>query len=110
MQLDWTGRPQFAGQLGQGGLDRLDLSRGSDARIACVRGRLWITREGDREDYLLRAGETDIFEGRGRVVLEALEEAAFTIERRRARGRLRGGLENLREILRSGKGRATKYP
>ena len=40
--------------------------RGRACRISCVAGRLWVTRSGSREDFVLAPGEAVILDGRGR--------------------------------------------
>lgn len=37
------------------------------------KGAMWITMEGDREDYVLTEGESMSFHGPGILVLEALK-------------------------------------
>ncbi|XXF77749.1 DUF2917 domain-containing protein [Myxococcaceae bacterium GXIMD 01537] len=54
-------------RLGPGGL-----------RISCCEGLLWLTREGDVRDTVLRAGESTRVEGRGLVVVQALRGARFS--------------------------------
>lgn len=46
-------------------------------RIHCVTGLLWITRDMDREDILLRGGESFTCHRHDRVVIEALENAVL---------------------------------
>ena len=44
---------------------------------ACIRvlaGMLWITQEGDANDYLVRAEDVFVTTRRGRVVVESLDE------------------------------------
>ena len=57
----------------------LPARRAYPLKIHCHAGHLWITRAGDRDDHLLRAGESCVFKGAGRVVIEALENAAVTV-------------------------------
>lgn len=61
--------------LRPGGLSRLR----APARIHCERGTLWITCEGDARDYLLETGRMYCFEGTGRIVVEAIGEARFSV-------------------------------
>lgn len=68
-------------------LDRFDLRagevwRGRAQGPACVRvldGTVWITREGDAADYVLRAGETFHAEARGLIVVQAMEDARMVV-------------------------------
>jgi hypothetical protein len=40
--------------------------------IVCTEGRLWITQEGDPQDYLLLRGETFVPRKRGKVVVQRI--------------------------------------
>jgi len=68
-------------------LDRFDLRagqvwRGRAQGQACVRvlsGTLWITREGDAADYVLRAGETFRTDASGLIVVQAMEDAQMVV-------------------------------
>lgn len=40
-----------------------------DQEIRCTSGHLWVTLENDRNDFVLRAGETLHVTGSGRVVI-----------------------------------------
>ncbi len=44
-------------------------------RVACRRGTVWLTIAGDPRDRILGAGDHLIVEGRGRVAVQALEDA-----------------------------------
>jgi hypothetical protein len=48
------------------------LAAEEGAEVHAATGRFWITLEGDREDYVVSAGETMLLEGPGLVVLEGL--------------------------------------
>ena len=69
-------------------LDRKEVRslRGPAGRtIRALEGTLWITEEGDSEDYLIESGETFTFTGRGRVVVESLAPVSrFVFGRSRA--------------------------
>ncbi len=54
--------------------------RGRTCRISCVAGRLWVTKNGRREDFLLSPGEEVTFTGGGRIVVEALRTATVRLE------------------------------
>lgn len=45
--------------------------------IVSTQGVLWVTQEGDLNDYMLRNGERFIAEKRGVVVVEAMTDATF---------------------------------
>jgi len=47
--------------------------------VVCVTGRIWVTREGDGEDYVLGPAERMRLRGRGRVVVQALEPSTVAI-------------------------------
>jgi len=64
------------GRLGIGQLLALPL-RGQ-VRVSCDAGLLWVTG-GDAGDVVLHAGYSTVVSGHGRVVLEALESARFTL-------------------------------
>ena len=49
-------------------------------RVACVAGRLWATMDGSSVDALLVAGESLVYRGRGKVVIQALRTATVRIE------------------------------
>lgn len=53
--------------------------RGSAYRLRCVRGRVWATRAGDGEDYILDPGATWEAGGEGGVLLEALTPAEIVV-------------------------------
>ena len=36
-------------------------------------GTIWITEEGNRQDYIVGPGETLVVQGRGRTVVQALQ-------------------------------------
>lgn len=45
--------------------------------LEVAQGVLWVTQEGDPQDYLLHAGERLVFERRGLALVQALTEAAY---------------------------------
>ena len=49
----------------------LPLAQARGARVRCLRGTLWITQEGDREDYFVRAGESFTIERDGVTLVSA---------------------------------------
>ena len=49
-------------------------------RLACSEGSVWLTREGDLEDHVVKAGEEFQVEGPGRVVVQALRAARLRIQ------------------------------
>lgn len=47
--------------------------------IICQRGEIWITQERDLQDYVLTAGQMFLGTQRGRVIVQALEDACLHI-------------------------------
>lgn len=50
-------------------------------KISCRTGVLWLTREGDSADHLIRAGEQLAVPGGGLILISALEDSVFEIGR-----------------------------
>lgn len=44
--------------------------------VRCLAGVVWLTREGDAEDYILGAGESLRLANRGRIVAQAIGASA----------------------------------
>lgn len=57
----------------------LGLEASEASTLACVKGRIWVTREGDPEDYLLEAGENMVLKGHGRVVVQSLLDSSLVL-------------------------------
>jgi hypothetical protein len=49
--------------------------------ISCRTGVLWLTREGDPADHLIRAGEKLTIGDEGLILISALADSAFEIGR-----------------------------
>ncbi len=49
--------------------------------LTCHEGWLWLTREGDAKDYVLTAGACVRLDKPGRVVVQALRSARFSLGR-----------------------------
>ncbi|ATB27380.1 EamA family transporter [Melittangium boletus] len=64
--------------LEQGGLWTHPL-RLEGLRLSCRAGLVWLTREGDREDHVLKPGQALQVEGPGRVVVQALRPAHLCV-------------------------------
>jgi hypothetical protein len=47
--------------------------------IICMKGEIWVTQERDLQDYVLTAGDMFIITQSGRVLIEALCDAAVGI-------------------------------
>ena len=66
----------------------LQLPRGATMRLEAVRGlivlsrsgRLWLTEQGCGEDVFLHAGDCYTVTGRGRVVIEAEQDASLALQ------------------------------
>ena len=61
-------------------VERLDGVDRGDA-IAVTQGTLWVTQEGDPQDYVLSKGERFVAGRHGMVVVEALTDAAMRFSR-----------------------------
>ena len=48
-------------------------------RITCLSGELWITRDGESQDIILRTGGTLACDSGSRIVVEALETATVEV-------------------------------
>ena len=44
-------------------------------RLAALHGNLWVTQQGDLEDFVLRPGERFTVTRRGKVVVQAMRDA-----------------------------------
>jgi hypothetical protein len=51
-----------------------------EARIVSVRGVLWVTREGDRRDYVLEPGQSVAVGRRRKAVVSALTVADVRVD------------------------------
>lgn len=49
--------------------------------LTCAEGLLWLTREGDSRDFVLRAGDAVHLGSAGHVVVQALRPARFSLSR-----------------------------
>ncbi|BCS52795.1 DUF2917 domain-containing protein [Geobacter sp. SVR] len=64
--------------LGKGEVISVAASAGNQT-IQVVAGEIWLTRSGDSRDYILRRANRFSIAPAESVVLEALEEASFTL-------------------------------
>ena len=48
--------------------------------IECKSGILWVTHSGETQDYMLQAGKRYISKTKGKIVIQALNEARLGIE------------------------------
>jgi hypothetical protein len=58
-------------------LVRFDDATGAD--IVCLRGRLWLTQDGDLNDVVLGAGERCTLDRSGVALVEALEPSSVRV-------------------------------
>ena len=49
--------------------------------ISCLKGSIWVTQEKDLEDYILEEGESFMVTVPGRVIVQALSDARFSVNR-----------------------------
>ena len=61
--------------------------------ISCLQGSVWVTQEQDLEDYILHEGESFITTVPGRVIVQALEEAAISITKQPRKSAFSGSFE-----------------
>jgi hypothetical protein len=64
-------------ELARGALHRIENGRG--ALVHCLRGRLWLTQEGEARDIVLDAGESATVEHDGLTILSALRDSSFLL-------------------------------
>ena len=57
------------------------LEHGNALRIFCCEGSLWLTRDGDIRDVVLRQGQSLRFEGTCGILLSAFEPAKFSLRK-----------------------------
>ncbi|AUX35082.1 MULTISPECIES: drug/metabolite exporter YedA [Sorangium] len=90
-------------ELGKGGLWTHRL-RGGPLLLSCTAGSVWVTREGEPDDVVLEAGASYGGEGRGLLVVEALEPAQIAVAAGEARRTARAALERARGALGAARG------
>jgi Protein of unknown function (DUF2917) len=77
--------PRFA--LAAGELVRIENARGTSIR--CAEGLLWVTQEGDHNDYVVSATDVLPIDRNGRTVVHAMRPTTFSIERTAVPGEVR---------------------
>lgn len=82
MPWRFAGRVNGTWELGKDETSHLAGARGPVA-IRVERGLVLVTREGDPEDHVLRAGDALVLPPRGKVVAWALEPARATVREAR---------------------------
>lgn len=58
----------------------LVIEQGRGLRLSCACGSVWITVEGDRQDYLIAEGQELRLNSRGRVVVQAYGPCRLRME------------------------------
>jgi hypothetical protein len=66
-------------EMARAELANFRAARGST--IACDRGLIWVTQEGEPDDYWLPAGEVLVVRGSGRIVIEAARASRISVQR-----------------------------
>ena len=60
----------------------LPIEDGAGLEVKCLRGTLWITQSGDREDRILDSGESFMLDRPGLSLVNALLDPALVIVQR----------------------------
>ena len=60
--------------------DQMFALPASDTRLVCVDGELWLTRNGDIEDYILRPGQGFVARRGDRVTVQALQPSRIRLD------------------------------
>jgi hypothetical protein len=55
------------------------VKRGSDLSVTCLRGRVWMTREGDARDHFLRVEDTCTSREPGLVCVQAMAPSQLLV-------------------------------
>lgn len=85
---DLTGTTNFVLANMPAPIETIDLAQGRDKElkgdhrfetIACSQGRLWITQQGDANDYIIDEGEAFVITRRGKLIIRALKDSSFGI-------------------------------
>jgi hypothetical protein len=56
------------------------VQRGSDLRVTCLRGQVWMTREGDSRDHFLGVEDTLTSREPGLVCVQAIAPSQLLVE------------------------------
>lgn len=65
-------------QLSRRAFQHLDKIR-PGVKVICKRGLLWLTQTGVPQDYVLSAGDGLVVKQRGKLLIEAMQEADLSI-------------------------------
>ncbi|MEW6683808.1 MAG: DUF2917 domain-containing protein [Nitrospirota bacterium] len=82
-----SARPS-TGSSGSGVVVRLEsdqvwtrrVQRGSDLTVTCLRGQVWMTREGDSRDHFLRVEDTYTSREPGLVCVQAMAPSQLFVK------------------------------
>ncbi|WP_437807853.1 drug/metabolite exporter YedA [Sorangium sp. So ce1078] len=85
-------------------MDAPPAGRGGPLLLSCTAGSVWITREGEPDDVVLEAGASYGGEGRGLLVVEALEPAQIAVAAGEAKRTVRAAMERGRAALAKARG------
>lgn len=69
-------RPQSERCLGDHEIEPLFSVHLGDI-ILCTHGVLWVTQEGDPQDYMLQKGETYVADRPGLLLIQSFDDSAF---------------------------------
>ena len=78
MNLPWTQHKNISIKLQQDQVENLkDVEAGMT--IVCDEGVIWLTESNDLQDYALKPGHSVIIRKKGKVLIEAVDEANLHI-------------------------------
>ena len=78
MNLPWTQHKNITMKLRQHQVENLkDVEPGMT--IVCDKGLIWLTESNDMQDYALKPGHSVIIRKKGKVLIEAVDEANLHI-------------------------------
>ena len=66
--------------------ESVSLKRAAHTAVTVKRGSVWVTQDGNREDYVLEAGQTWRIEGDATVIVSALHASEIALDEGRRRG------------------------
>ena len=60
--------------------DQLLVMPDANARVTCLAGQLWLTREGDFEDYILGPGQSFIARRGDKITVQAMRPSRLSLD------------------------------
>ena len=66
--------------------ESVSLKRAAHTAVTVKRGSVWVTQDGNREDYVLEAGQTLRIDGDETVIVSALRASEVALDEGRRRG------------------------